>query len=487
MKKYLFLIFLLLTNFSLLSQTTIYSESCGNPSVTTLVNVYTGWQNNGIQVYTGNADVRNTVASTTYAGASGLGNVFITSTLNTNVTISNINTTNYSNLILSFGHLKTTNASNGSQLVIEVSSDGTTWTSLTYTVPTGGGTSNVWRLVTPTGTIPSVSNLRIRFRMATVVTGLQFRIDDIKLTGCPVATTPSVSYTSPACNSTTVSLPANTYIQTTSTGTNTSFGNVITSSGTYYARSVATSGTCPASWSTPVTMNVTIKTTPTITLNPRDTTVQEGQVVYFFASSPDSFYWESSSDSFTWTPIDSIKRDTLVMPGADLNWDTYYRITARNSPCSNVSSTVARLTVYPSTLPVELSFFKCFEYSDRVLLNWATYSEINNYKFEIERSSDAIEWDNIGVIFGAGYSSNYLFYQFEDNNPKTGLSYYRLKQVDFNGDYEYSNIVLSNFKSTKNNYKRFYNLMGIEVYELKPNTVYLEVSEKNVRMMIISK
>jgi hypothetical protein len=55
---------------------------------------------------------------------------------------------------------------------------------------TGGGSSNVYALYTPTGTIPSTANLRIRLIMKTVVTGLQFRIDDVKLTGTPIVILP---------------------------------------------------------------------------------------------------------------------------------------------------------------------------------------------------------------------------------------------------------------------------------------------------------
>ena len=170
-------------------QTTIYSESCNIPSATTSVAIYAGWQNNGIQTYSGNADVRTTVPSTGYTGASGGGNIFITNTLNTNCTISGINTFNYSNVCIQFGILKTTNGSNGSQLAVEYSTDGTTWTALSFTLATGSGSSNVWTYIQPTCTpcgvsgLPAVNNLRIRFRMASTATGLQFRIDDIKITG----------------------------------------------------------------------------------------------------------------------------------------------------------------------------------------------------------------------------------------------------------------------------------------------------------------
>lgn len=75
-------------------------------------------------------------------------------------------------------------------MTVEVS-DGVTWTPLTYTRAAGGGTS-VWALITPTGTIPSVANLSIRFTNPTNSTtplSVGFRIDDIKLVGTPVPLT----------------------------------------------------------------------------------------------------------------------------------------------------------------------------------------------------------------------------------------------------------------------------------------------------------
>ena len=176
---------------SLYSQTIIFSENCTTPGATTLVNTYTGFQNYGKLTFTGNADVRTTVPSSGYTGASGGGNIFITSTLNTNCTITGINTIGYNTICLQFGILKTTNGSNGSQLAVEYSIDGITWTALSFTLGTGSGSSNVWTYIQPscsacgTAGLPSTSNLRLRFRMATVATGLQFRIDDIKLTGAP--------------------------------------------------------------------------------------------------------------------------------------------------------------------------------------------------------------------------------------------------------------------------------------------------------------
>ncbi|MCY1480367.1 hypothetical protein D3C87_46530 [compost metagenome] len=93
--------------------------------------------------------------------------------------IEGINTSNYSDIVLSFGHQKGTNAGSN-ELTVAVSSNGTDWSPLTYTRPTGAGTS-VWMLITPSGTIPATANLRIKFENP--ISNVGFRIDDVKLTG----------------------------------------------------------------------------------------------------------------------------------------------------------------------------------------------------------------------------------------------------------------------------------------------------------------
>ena len=128
--RHILLLIALLLGYNSFCQTIIYSENCGTPSATTVVSTYTGWQNNGKQTYTGNADVRTTVPSSGYTGASGGGNIFITNTAGTNCTISGINTIGYTGVCLQFGILKTANGSNGSNLAVEYSTDGTTWNAL---------------------------------------------------------------------------------------------------------------------------------------------------------------------------------------------------------------------------------------------------------------------------------------------------------------------------------------------------------------------
>ena len=79
-----------------------------------------------------------------------------------------------------------------------------------------------------------------------------------------------------------------------------------------------------------------------------------------------------------------------------------------------------------------------------VILNWTTASELNNDYFTIERSKDAVEFQPIKFVEGAGNSNSILNYEIIDVNPFLGTSYYRLKQTDFNGKYSFSNIVSVN-------------------------------------------
>ena len=177
MKNFLLIFVVLLSQFTL-SQTTIISENFGNPTTTTVVSSYTGWQSTSPISFAGNVDIRNTTPSTN-SGASGGGNVFFTNNPSKVFTISGINTSTYSEVFLVFSHHKSTTASNN-ELIVEVSSDGSNFTQLTYTRPTGTGTA-VWRTISPTGTIPITTNLRLRFRQNSSIA--QFRIDDVYMYG----------------------------------------------------------------------------------------------------------------------------------------------------------------------------------------------------------------------------------------------------------------------------------------------------------------
>jgi hypothetical protein len=104
--------------------------------------------------------------------------------------------------------------------------------------------------------------------------------------------------------------------------------------------------------------------------------------------------------------------------------------------------TLASINAAQTPLPVELVYFEAEVEQTAVQLRWATASEVNNDYFQVERSANGIQFDPIGApIDGAGTTTEPLNYEYTDRNPLSGISYYRLKQVDFGGQTTYSKVV----------------------------------------------
>jgi hypothetical protein len=91
-------------------------------------------------------------------------------------------------------------------------------------------------------------------------------------------------------------------------------------------------------------------------------------------------------------------------------------------------------------LPIELISFNATVQQAEVNLQWATASELNNDFFTIQRSQDAEDWEDVIEIKGAGNSNERIDYETTDGLPYTGVSYYRLKQTDFDKQYSYSGV-----------------------------------------------
>jgi len=102
-----------------------------------------------------------------------------------------------------------------------------------------------------------------------------------------------------------------------------------------------------------------------------------------------------------------------------------------------------------ANLPIELISFNAVLNDSKVDLSWATASETNNDFFTIERSKNGLNWENILQVDGAGNSNTVINYFDADQQPLTGISYYRLKQTDFDGNFSYSNVeVVHNFNES---------------------------------------
>jgi hypothetical protein len=114
-------------------------------------------------------------------------------------------------------------------------------------------------------------------------------------------------------------------------------------------------------------------------------------------------------------------------------------------------------------LPIELIEFDAFIEDDIVLLNWKTASESNNDYFTIERSQDGLNWIALLNIKGAGNSSETISYQTMDHNAFLGVNYYRLKQTDYDGRFDYSKTTSVTFNSHRDNSLHVYPNPGTSI------------------------
>lgn len=112
-----------------------------------------------------------------------------------------------------------------------------------------------------------------------------------------------------------------------------------------------------------------------------------------------------------------------------------------------VSCTPGPCGVGTPPLPITLSYFTARSEGSGVNLFWETLSEINNHFFTLERSTDLTIYEIVRTVAGAGNSREQIAYKASDENPLSGVSYYRLKQTDFDGAFTYSYPVSVNRKS----------------------------------------
>ena len=137
-------------------------------------------------------------------------------------------------------------------------------------------------------------------------------------------------------------------------------------------------------------------------------------------------------------------------------------------------------------MPVELSSFSATTIGSTVKLSWQTATEINNYGFEIERKASSPQstvgnYEKIGFVNGNGNSNLPKNYSFVDNNVTAGSYLYRLKQIDNDGQFEYSKTIEVNF-STPNKFELSQNYPN----PFNPSTTILFnlIEAENVKLTI---
>ncbi|MBK7378534.1 MAG: T9SS type A sorting domain-containing protein [Ignavibacteriales bacterium] len=158
-----------------------------------------------------------------------------------------------------------------------------------------------------------------------------------------------------------------------------------------------------------------------------------------YLTSDEGLYYSNNSGTSWSLRLDSTNALELsTMPKVNSGWGfevDYYNGTARIHKYED--------TAY---VPVELTSFLGSVKENKILLNWKTATELNNKAFEIQRSqmavvNDQTEWVGVGFVPGFGTTTEPKSYSFIDDNLFPGKYRYRLKQIDFDGSFEYSNTI----------------------------------------------
>lgn len=137
-------------------------------------------------------------------------------------------------------------------------------------------------------------------------------------------------------------------------------------------------------------------------------------------------------------PVDSVSGDFIYVNKGTLSCtdtSTYMSFMRNGISMNNCGRDIA--------LPVTLIHFKATVDNELVTLNWATAQELNNGAFDVERSIDGINWSMFTRIEGHGTTSQRHDYSCTDMINRT--TYYRLQQIDYDGDYEYSYIIVARY------------------------------------------
>ncbi len=169
-------------------------------------------------------------------------------------------------------------------------------------------------------------------------------------------------------------------------------------------------------------------------------------------------YYSANGDD--WTPMDSVTFSLGTNPYVGIAYTSHDNYILGTALVDNVSISVG------GVLSVNLINFNGKNLNDKsALLNWTTASEINNDHFEIQRSTSNTDFEMIGSVRGKGSSSKSQIYTFNDNRPQDGINYYRLKQVDKDGNVTFSSTIPVRF-----------NLKKIEIY---PNPAHSRIYIKD--------
>ena len=155
-----------------------------------------------------------------------------------------------------------------------------------------------------------------------------------------------------------------------------------------------------------------------------------------------------------------------------LNWTAtytgvlYVHLNEYNCATNMVCTRIMIYRTEPISLPITLYYFDAYHLDNihnTIMIEWVTHSEQNNDFFTIYKSYDGYEWNAIREIQGAGNSNMELFYSTQDDNPQPGVQYYKLRQTDYDGQWEEFEVVSVIVQTERKEVVKAFNQMGQEV------------------------
>lgn len=198
--------------------------------------------------------------------------------------------------------------------------------------------------------------------------------------------------------------------------------NLPTTAGNTIRTFQANSTGCAGTWR--YTLNINVSNT----LFNVNTNVTEADPTLTASSSASSWQWLDCNDGYSAITGETGQAFTATDNGS-------YAVEVTGSGCIDTSN-----CVLITTLPIDLLSFKAKRNNSQVEFEWITVTETNNDYFTIERSADLNRWEVIKMIDGAGNSNEVREYKATDDAPLSGVSYYRLKQTDYDGEFSYSEV-----------------------------------------------